>query len=61
MKKYKIKNFEATDGLTLNEMVDEWIISRRHISVVNVNIWYDSTLITHYAKIIYIENVYNVG
>lgn len=58
MTKYKIKNFAATSGPMLNKIADEWITSRNHISIKNINIWYDSVEKVHYAKIMYIENIY---
>ena len=56
MAKYKIKNFRSTKSETMQGLIKNWIESRNHISIININTWKDKDMT--YSTIIYVENNY---
>ena len=58
MVKYRVKNINNNQAQVVQDEIKTWIESRKHVSVVNVNIW--STNNTTYSTIIYRENEYQL-
>lgn len=58
MTKYKIKNFRSTKSEVMQGLIKNWIESRNHISIINMNTWKDKDMT--YSIIIYIENEYSL-
>ena len=58
MVKYKVKNINNNQAQVVQNEIKTWIESRKHVSVVSVNIW--STDNTTYSTIIYRENEYQL-
>ena len=58
MTKYKIKNFRSTKSEVMQGLIKNWIESRNHISIINMNTWKDKDMT--YSTIIYIENEYSL-
>ena len=58
MVKYRVKNINNNQAQVVQDEIKTWIESRKHISVVNVNIW--SANNTTYSTIIYRENEYQI-
>lgn len=55
---YQVKNFSNSIGYKLQELVEEWIESRKHVGIKFVNMWASEG--THYATIIYSETNYEL-
>ena len=58
MVKYKVKNINNNHAQVVQDEIKTWIESRKHVSVVSVNIW--SANNTTYSTIIYRENEYQL-
>ena len=58
MVRYKVKNINGSQVDVVQNKVKNWIESRKHITIVSVNIWNDEN--TTYSTIVYIENEYNL-
>ena len=58
MVKYKVKNINNNQAQVVQDEIKTWIESRKHVSVVSVNIWSDDN--TTYSTIIYRENEYQL-
>ena len=58
MVKYKVKNINNNQAQVVQNEIKTWIESRKHVSVVSVNIW--SANNTTYSTIIYRENEYQL-
>lgn len=58
MTKYKIKNFRSVKSETMQGLIKNWIESRNHISIMNINTWREKDMT--YSTITYVENEYNL-
>ena len=58
MVKYKIKNFRSAKSETMQGLIKNWIESRNHISIMNINTWREKDMT--YSIITYVENEYNL-
>lgn len=58
MTKYKIKNFRSAKSETMQGLIKNWIESRNHISIININTWREKEMT--YSTITYVENEYNL-
>lgn len=58
MTKYKIKNFRSAKSETMQGLIKNWIESRNHISIININTWREKDMT--YSTITYVENEYNL-
>ena len=58
MVKYKIKNFRSAKSETMQGLIKNWIESRNHISIMNINTWREKDMT--YSIIMYVENEYNL-
>lgn len=58
MTKYKIKNFRSAKSETMQGLIKNWIESRNHISIININTWREKDMT--YSIITYVENEYNL-
>lgn len=58
MTKYKIKNFRSVKSETMQGLIKNWIESRNHISIININTWREKDMT--YSTITYVENEYNL-
>ena len=58
MTKYKIKNFRSAKSETMQGLIKNWIESRNHISIININTWREKDMT--YSIIMYVENEYNL-
>ena len=58
MTKYKIKNFRSVKSETMQGLIKNWIESRNHISIININTWREKDMT--YSIIMYVENEYNL-
>lgn len=57
---YKVKTFDHITGEGLQIELSRWVRSREYITLVSVNVWFDSPLNKHYGIIIYRENHYEL-
>ena len=58
MTKYKIKNFRSAKSETMQGLIKNWIESRNHISIININSCREKEMT--YSTITYVENEYNL-
>ena len=58
MAKYRVKNFKSKKSETIQILRKQWIESRDHISIVDIDTWKDGDMA--YSTIIYVENSYNL-
>ena len=58
MTKYRIKNFRSAKSETIQGLIKNWIESRNHISIININTWREQGMT--YSTIMYVENEYNL-
>ena len=58
MTKYKIKNFRSAKSEIMQGLIKNWIESRNHISIMNINTWREKD--ATYSTITYVENEYNL-
>ena len=58
MTKYRIKNFRSAKSETIQGLIKNWIESRNHISIININTWREKDMT--YSTIMYVENEYNL-
>ena len=58
MVRYKVKNIRSNQSDIVQNKVKNWIESRKHITIVSVNIWHDENMT--YSTIVYTENEYNL-
>ena len=58
MTKYRIKNFRSAKSETIQGLIKNWIESRNHISIMNINTWREKDMT--YSTITYVENEYNL-
>ena len=58
MAKYRVKNFKSKKSETIQGLIKNWIESRNHISIININTWREKDMT--YSTITYVENEYNL-
>lgn len=58
MVRYKVKNIRSNQSDIVQNKVKNWIESRKHITIVSLNIWHDENMT--YSTIVYIENEYSL-
>lgn len=58
MVRYKVKSINGSQVDAVQGEVKNWIESRKHITIVSVNIWHDENMT--YSTIVYTENEYNL-
>ena len=58
MVRYKVKNINGSQVDVVQSKVKDWIESRKHITIVSLNIWNDENMT--YSTIVYIENEYSL-
>ena len=58
MVRYKVKNINDSQVDAVQSKVKDWIESRKHITIVSLNIWNDENMT--YSTIVYTENEYNL-
>ena len=58
MVRYKVKNINGNKSEKVQNKIKHWIESRKHVTVVSINVWSDENMT--YSTIVYVENEYHL-